>query len=163
MAVRSGTPMSGRDLPPLADSPFSRVVHDADIDAARCAKVEPPVVHRDATLDDWGGFETGSRVGVSGCVNVYSHTHGVDDIRRISLVKTVIADHANLACDGIVLAASRVGQDGMVSAMAGTTRSVAWMHVGVGIPARPIRPKARPCPCREPEGRGAAELERSGT
>ena len=111
------------------------------------------VVHRYAFLDDRGGIEIGNRVSISDYVNVYSHTHDINDIRQVSLRKTVIEDHARLTYHATVLAGSHVGKDGMVGAMALATRPAPGMQVSVGIPARPIRPKARPCPYCDEEAR----------
>jgi acetyltransferase-like isoleucine patch superfamily enzyme len=108
------------------------------------------VVHRYAFLDDRGGLELGDRVSVSDYVNIYSHSHDINDIRTVYLKKTVIGPHVRLTYHATVLAGAHVGKDGMVGAMAVATRELPGMQVSVGIPARPVRPKDRPCPyCQE--------------
>ena len=112
------------------------------------------VVHRHAFLDDRGGIELGHKVSVSDYVNIYSHTHDINDIRTVYLKKTVIADHARITYHATVLAGAHVGKDGMVGAMALATREAPAMQVSVGSPARPIRAKARPCPYCDEERTG---------
>ena len=112
------------------------------------------VVHRYVFLDDRGGIELGNRVSISDYVNVYSHTHDINDIRTVNLRKTVIADHARITYHATILAGAHVGKDGMVGAMALATREAPGMQVSVGIPARPVRSKDRPCPyCEEERAR----------
>jgi acetyltransferase-like isoleucine patch superfamily enzyme len=109
------------------------------------------VLHRYALLDDRGEIELGSRVSVSDYANIYSHTHDINDISKVYLRKTVIEDHARITYHATVLAGSRVGKDAMVGALALATKDAPAMHVSVGIPARPVRPKDRPCPYCERE------------
>jgi acetyltransferase-like isoleucine patch superfamily enzyme len=112
------------------------------------------VVHRYAFLDDRGGIQLGDRVSISDYVNVYSHTHDINDIRTVYLKRTVIADHARITYHATVLAGAHVGRDGMVGAMALATKEAPGMQVSVGIPARPVRSKDRPCPYCEAEREG---------
>jgi acetyltransferase-like isoleucine patch superfamily enzyme len=104
------------------------------------------VVHRYAFLDDRGGIELGNRVSISDYVNIYSHSHDINDIGTVNLKKTVIADHVRITYHATILAGAHVGKDGMVGAMALATKEAPGMQVSVGIPARPVRPKDRPCP-----------------
>jgi acetyltransferase-like isoleucine patch superfamily enzyme len=112
------------------------------------------VVHRYAFLDDRGGIQLGDRVSISDYVNVYSHTHDINDIRTVYLKRTVIADHARITYHATVLAGAHVGKDGMVGAMALATKEAPGMQVSVGIPAHPVRPKDRPCPYCDMEREG---------
>lgn len=171
MTVRSGTPVSYRDLHPLAESLFARFVGELveKLDdraetcrdtiaslygvpsdaAARYAAVQPPI-------------SLGHHASISDFVNVCSHVHDIHDTRPVSLQKTVIADHARLTSHATVPAGARMGRDGMVGAMALATRPAPGMQVSVGIPARPFRLQARPCPSCEAETRATAESGRPG-
>jgi acetyltransferase-like isoleucine patch superfamily enzyme len=109
------------------------------------------VVHRGVLLDDRGEIELGNRVSISDWANIYSHTHDINDISRVYLKKTTIKDHARVTYHATVLAGTTVGKDAMVGAMALATKDVPEFQVSVGIPARPTRPKDRPCPYCEKE------------
>jgi acetyltransferase-like isoleucine patch superfamily enzyme len=109
------------------------------------------VVHRQVLLDDRGEIEIGSRASISDYVNIYSHTHDINDISRVFLKKTTIADHARITYHATVLAGTTVGKDALVGATALATRDAPEYTVSVGVPARPVRPKDRPCPYCEEE------------
>lgn len=117
------------------------------------------VIHRYVLLDDRGEIELGNRVSISDFANVYSHTHDINDISKVSLKKTEIGDHARITYHATVLAGTKVGKDAMVGALALTTREAPAFHVSVGIPARPVRPKDRPCPYCEMEERAQREAK----
>jgi len=156
MAVRSGTPVSCRDLHPLAESLFSRFVgelaeklddraldragtcrdaiaslYGVPFDAAALAEDPVPLGFRvqRASFDS-------RHVSISDCVNVYSHTHDIDGIRQVSLQKTAIADHARLTYHATVPAGAHVGKDGMVGAMALPTRAETRVTAEPGEPGR---------------------------
>ena len=114
------------------------------------------VVHRGVLLDDRGEIELGNRVSISDWANVYSHTHDINDISRVSLKKTTISDHARITYHATILAGTTVGKDAMVGAMALQTKDAPEFQVSVGIPARPVRAKDRPCPYCEKEAAAAA-------
>jgi acetyltransferase-like isoleucine patch superfamily enzyme len=109
------------------------------------------VLHRYTLLDDRGGIELGNRVSVSDFANIYSHTHDINDISKVYLRKTVLEDHVRITYHATVLGGSRVGKDAMVGAMALATKDAPGMQVSVGIPARPVKAKDRPCPYCERE------------
>jgi acetyltransferase-like isoleucine patch superfamily enzyme len=108
------------------------------------------VLHRYAFLDDRAGIDIGNHVSISDYANIYSHSHDINDIRRVLLKKTVIEDHVRITYHATVLAGVTVGKDAMIGTMALATRSLPGFQVSVGLPARPVRPKGRPCPyCEE--------------
>ena len=109
------------------------------------------VVHRGVLLDDRGEIELGNRVSISDWANVYSHTHDINDISKVFLKKTTIKDHARITYHATVLAGTTVGKDAMVGTMALVTKDAPEFQVSVGIPARPVRAKDRPCPYCEKE------------
>jgi acetyltransferase-like isoleucine patch superfamily enzyme len=104
------------------------------------------VMHRYAFLDDRGGIDIGNRVSISDYVNIYSHSHDINDISSVSLKKTEIGDHVRITYHATVLAGTKVGKDAMIGAMAMATKDVPPSTVSVGIPARSVRGKDRPCP-----------------
>jgi galactoside O-acetyltransferase len=120
------------------------------------------VLHRYVLLDDRGGIELGNHVSISDFANVYSHTHDINDISRVYLRRTVIGDHARVTYHATVLAGTTVGKDGMVGAMALATRDVPAYNVSVGVPARPVRPKDRPCPYCDAERTARETAEARG-
>jgi acetyltransferase-like isoleucine patch superfamily enzyme len=110
------------------------------------------VLHRYAFLDDRGGIELGNRVSVSDYVNIYSHTHDINDISKVTLKKTEIGDHARVTYHATVLAGVKVGKDAMVGSMALATKDAPAFQVSAGIPAHPLRQKDHPCPYCAAEG-----------
>lgn len=99
------------------------------------------VVHRNVLLDDRGGIVLGNRVSISDYANLYSHTHSIVDQADVTNVPTVIGDGVRITYHATVLAGVRVGESGMVGAMALATKDVRPYHVNVGIPAKSVRVK----------------------
>lgn len=114
------------------------------------------ILHRYAFLDDRGGLELGNRVSISDYANIYSHTHDINDISKVYLRRTRIGDHVRITYHATVLAGTTIGKDGMIGAMALATKDAPGFEVSVGVPARPVRKKDRPCPYCEAEGAQAA-------
>ena len=100
------------------------------------------VVHRQVLLDDRGGIEIGNNVSISDYVNIYSHTHDIEDIHRVYNLPTRIGDGARITYHATVLAGTQVGEQAMVGTCAVTTRDVEPFHIKVGIPAKTVRVKA---------------------
>jgi len=99
------------------------------------------VVHRHVLLDDRGGIVLGDGVSLSDFVNVYSHTHDLDDPKLVSAPQTVIGDGVRVTYHATVLAGVHLASDSMVGAMALATRGTEPSTVHVGIPARAVRRK----------------------
>src|SRR4051812_33204073 len=99
------------------------------------------VVHRHVLLDDRGGIVLGNNVSISDYANVYSHTHSIVEQKDVTNAKTVIGDGVRITYHATVLAGVRVGEQGMVGAMALATKDVQSYHVNVGIPAKSVRVK----------------------
>ena len=99
------------------------------------------VVHRHVLLDDRGGIEIGNNVSISDYVNIYSHTHDIEDIHKVYNRVTRIGDGARLTYHATVLAGTQVGEHSMVGASAVVTRDVESYHIKVGIPARMVKVK----------------------
>jgi acetyltransferase-like isoleucine patch superfamily enzyme len=120
------------------------------------------VVHRNVLLDDRGGIVLGNRVSISDYANIYSHTHDIVDQQNVSNLPTVIGDGVRITYHATVLAGTKVGESGMVGAMAVATRDVRPFHVHVGIPAKSVRVKPNAPPeayktiLRKPGEAGAA-------
>jgi acetyltransferase-like isoleucine patch superfamily enzyme len=99
------------------------------------------VVHRHVLLDDRGGIEIGNNVSISDYANIYSHTHDIEDIHKVSNLTTRIGDGARITYHATVLAGTQVGEQAMVGTGAVTTKDVEPYHVKVGIPAKTVRIK----------------------
>lgn len=101
------------------------------------------VVHRYVLLDDRGGIEIGNDVSISDYVNVYSHSHDIYDIHKVSTPQTRIGNGVRLTYHSTVLAGVEVGDDAMIGTSAVVTRNVEPSHIVVGIPARTVKVKDR--------------------
>ena len=102
---------------------------------------ENVVVHRHVLLDDRGGIEVGDDVSISDYVNIYSHSHDVDDIHRVYNRMTRIGNGARLTYHSTVLAGVEVGEHAMVGSGAVVTKDVEPYHIVLGIPARSAKVK----------------------
>ena len=102
------------------------------------------VLHRHVFLDDIGGIELHDGVSLADYVNVYSHTHALEDPGDVTLKRTVIGRGVRVAYHGTVLAGSVLSDDAMLGALGLATRSLDPHVVALGIPARPRARKARP-------------------
>jgi acetyltransferase-like isoleucine patch superfamily enzyme len=110
------------------------------------------VVHRHVMLDDRGGIRLGNGVSLSDYVNVYSHTHDVDDPSMVEAPVTLIGDGVRVTYHATVLAGVHVADNALVGAMALATRDAEGSTVHLGIPARPFKPKpGKPRAPRRPD------------
>jgi acetyltransferase-like isoleucine patch superfamily enzyme len=94
------------------------------------------VVHRHVLLDDRGGIEIGDDVSISDYVNVYSHSHDIYDIHKVSTPVTRIGNRVRLTYHSTILAGMQVADDSMVGTGAVVTRNVERNHIVLGIPAK---------------------------
>ena len=101
------------------------------------------VVHRHVLLDDRGGIEIGDNVSISDYVNVYSHTHDLNEISKVYNLPTCIGNGVRLTYHSTVLAGCRIGDNAMVGTGAVVTKDVAADHIVVGIPAKTAKVKDR--------------------
>jgi len=99
------------------------------------------VIHRHVLLDDRGGIEIGSKVSISDYVNIYSHTHDLDDIATVYTRPTSIGTGARITYHATVLAGVQLGEHSMVGTGAVVTANVEPYHVVVGIPAKTVKVK----------------------
>jgi len=99
------------------------------------------VVHRHVLLDDRGGIEIGNNVSISDYVNVYSHTHDLNEISKVYNLPTLIGNDVRLTYHSTVLAGCRIGDNAMVGTGAVVTKDVAANHIVVGIPAKTAKVK----------------------
>jgi acetyltransferase-like isoleucine patch superfamily enzyme len=100
------------------------------------------VIHRHVLLDDRGGIEIGNNVSISDYANIYSHTHDIEDIHKVSNLTTRIGDGARITYHATILAGTQVGAQAMVGASAVATKDVEPYHIKVGIPAKTVRVKS---------------------
>jgi acetyltransferase-like isoleucine patch superfamily enzyme len=99
------------------------------------------VVHRHVLLDDRGGIEIGNDVSISDYVNIYSHSHDIYDIHKVSTPETRIGNGVRITYHATVLAGMEVGDRAMVGTNAIVTRNVEPGHIVVGIPAKSVKVK----------------------
>ena len=99
-------------------------------------------IHRNVLIDDRGEVIIGDDASISDYVNIYSHSHAVDDIHDVSLGRTVIGDRARITYHAVVLSGVEIGADAMVGSMGVASKPVAPGVIAAGIPARPIGEKA---------------------
>ena len=99
------------------------------------------VVHRHVLLDDRGGIEIGDRVSISDYVNIYSHTHDIDDIETVYNRPTRIGNGVRITYHATVLAGVNIGEHAMVGTGAVVTKDVDPYHIALGIPAKTIKVK----------------------
>jgi acetyltransferase-like isoleucine patch superfamily enzyme len=99
------------------------------------------VIHRHVMLDDRGGIEVGDDVSISDYVNIYSHTHDVDDIEKVYNRPTRIGNGARITYHATVLAGTNIGDHAMIGTGAVVTRDVEPYHIALGIPAKTIKVK----------------------
>jgi acetyltransferase-like isoleucine patch superfamily enzyme len=74
-------------------------------------------------------------------VNIFSHSHAVEDIHDVSLGRTVIGDRARITYHAVVFSGVEIGPDAMVGSMGVASKPVAAGVIAGGIPARPIGQK----------------------
>jgi acetyltransferase-like isoleucine patch superfamily enzyme len=99
------------------------------------------VVHRHVLLDDRGGIEIGNDVSISDYANIYSHSHDLDDIHKVTTAVTRIGDSVRITYHATVLAGIQIGENAMVGTSAVVTRNVEPNHVVIGIPAKTAKVK----------------------
>lgn len=99
------------------------------------------VVHRCVLLDDRGGIEIGNNVSISDYVNVYSHTHDIEDIHKVYNLTTRIGDGVRLTYHATVLAGTQIGEHAMVGTGSVTTKDIEPYHIKVGVPAKTVKIK----------------------
>lgn len=99
------------------------------------------VIHRHVLLDDRGGIEVGDDVSISDYVNVYSHTHDIDDIHKVYNRATLIGNGVRITYHATVLAGTTIGDHAMIGTGALVTKDVAPYHVALGIPAKTVKIK----------------------
>lgn len=102
---------------------------------------EDIVIHRNVLLDDRGKISIGNKASISDYVNIYSHTHDINDQSLVTCHHTEIGEGARITYHSTILSGVKVGFDGMVGAMALATKEIRPHHVNVGIPAKSVRTK----------------------
>lgn len=97
--------------------------------------------HRFVLVDDRGPVQVGDHVSLSDWVNVYTHSHDVEEIHDVTVSPTVLEEGVRVTYHSTVLAGVRMGRHSMLGSLGVATRDVPPYHVNVGIPARPVKIK----------------------
>jgi galactoside O-acetyltransferase len=100
------------------------------------------VIHRYVLLDDRGGIEIGNKVSISDYANIFSHSHDIDDIERVSTPVTRIGNSVRITYHATVLAGVQIGDHAMIGSGAVVTKDVAPYHIALGIPAKTVKVKS---------------------
>lgn len=100
------------------------------------------VIHRWVNLDDRAGIVIGDRSSLSDFVNVYSHTHDINEQELVANVKTIIERDCRITYHATILAGSHIKRGSMVGAQALlTSKQTGNGEVWIGLPAKPVRDK----------------------
>ncbi|MFQ5744563.1 MAG: acyltransferase [Acidobacteriota bacterium] len=118
------------------------------------------ILHHSVFLDDRGELVLHDRTSLSDFVNVYSHSHHIEDQDDVFLDRTEIGPHARVTYHATILSGVKVGKDSMVGAHALVTKDVDPFTIAGGIPARVLRKKSGSCAVCE--GRKSAYVPRGG-
>jgi acetyltransferase-like isoleucine patch superfamily enzyme len=100
-------------------------------------------IHRNVLIDDRGEVVIGDDASISDYVNIFSHSHAVEDIHDVSLGRTVIGDRARITYHAVIFSGVEIGADALVGSMGVASKPVADGVIAGGIPARPIGQKKR--------------------
>ena len=101
------------------------------------------VIHRHVLLDDRGGIEIGNNVSISDYANIYSHSHDIHDINKVTNNITRIGDGARITYHATVFSGVEIGENSMLGAGAIATENVEPFHIKVGVPAKTAKIKQR--------------------
>lgn len=99
-------------------------------------------IHRNVLIDDRGEVVIGNDASISDYVNIYSHSHAVEDIHDVGLQKTVIGDRARITYHSVILSGVSVEKDAIVGSMGVASKPVPPGTIVGGIPAKPIGQKS---------------------
>jgi galactoside O-acetyltransferase len=83
-------------------------------------------------------------VSISDYVNIYSHTHDIDDIAKVYNRPTRIGNGARITYHATLLAGTNIGEHAMIGTGAVVTRDVDPYHIALGIPAKTVKVKNAP-------------------
>jgi len=100
------------------------------------------VIHRHVLLDDRGGIEIGDNVSISDYANIYSHSHDIHDIQKVSTNVTRIGTGTRVTYHATVLSGTQIGEHALIGSGALVTRDVEPYNIVVGVPAKPVKTKA---------------------
>lgn len=105
---------------------------------------ENSVINRHVVLDARSGLTIGRNVSISEYAIIYSLQHDLDDPNfRVVGGPVVIEDYAFIGARAIILPGIRVGFGAAVAAGAVVTKDVPCHTVVGGVPAKPIRQRAK--------------------
>lgn len=100
------------------------------------------VIHRWVNLDDRAGIVLGDRSSLSDFVNVYSHTHDINEQVLVANIPTIIEADCRITYHATILAGSHIRRGSMVGANAMvTSKKIPPAEVWIGLPARKAKDK----------------------
>ena len=100
------------------------------------------VIHRWVNLDDRKRIIIGNRTSLSDFVNIYSHTHDINEQELVANVPTVLEDDVRITYHATILAGSHVKRGSMIGAGALlTSKVVPAGEIWIGLPAKKARDK----------------------
>jgi acetyltransferase-like isoleucine patch superfamily enzyme len=119
-----------------------RIFHNVEFSFGYNLSVGDSVtIHRNVLIDDRSEVLIGNEASISDYVNIYSHSHAVEDIHDVSLSRTVIGDRARITYHAVVLSGVVVEEDAIVGSMGVASKPVPAGVIVAGIPAKPIGQK----------------------
>lgn len=119
-----------------------RIFHDVEFSFGYNLSVGDGVtIHRNVLIDDRGEVVIGNEASLSDYVNIYSHSHAVEDIHDVTLGRTVIGDRARVTYHAVILSGVVIGEDALVGSMGVASKPVPPGVIAAGIPAKPIGQK----------------------
>ncbi len=119
-----------------------KIFHGVEISFGYNLTVEDDcVIHKYVLLDDRGEIVIHEGSSISDYVNIYSHTHDLNDGMIVTNHRTEIGPRARITYHATVLSGVRVGEHGIVGSVGVATKHVEPYHVVAGIPARSVKVK----------------------
>jgi acetyltransferase-like isoleucine patch superfamily enzyme len=120
-----------------------RIFHDCEFSFGYNLTVGNGVtIHRNVLIDDRGEVVIGDDASISDYVNIYSHSHTVEDIHDVTLAKTEIGARARVTYHAVILSGVKVAHDAIVGSMGVASKPVEAGWIVGGIPAKQIGQKS---------------------
>ena len=120
-----------------------RIFHDVELSFGYNLSVGDGVtIHRNVLIDDRAEVTIGEDASISDYVNIYSHSHAVEDIHNVTLGKTEIGERARVTYHSVILSGVKIAKDAIVGSMGVASKPVEPGWIVGGIPAKQIGQKS---------------------